>query len=174
MTSSGLIARFATPDALLAAARHVRAAGYTRLDAYVPYGVDGLEEALPGKPTPIGWIMFAAGVVGAGGAYFMQWFAARDYPLNVGGRPLHSWPAFVPVTFELTVLTSAIVGVIALCWLCGFPRLHHPLFAVPGFERASQDRFFLRIGADDPLFRARETRAILAGFAPESIEEVAP
>ena len=116
--------------------------------------------------------MLLAGIAGASGGFFLQWFAARDYPLNVGGRPLNSWPAFIPITFELTVLTSALVGVLAFLWLAGFPRLHHPVFADPRFKRASQDRFFICLRADDPLYANEGVRRALADAQPESITEV--
>lgn len=118
------------------------------------------------------WIMLLAGIAGAGGGFFLQWYAARDYPLNVGGRPLNSWPAFVPITFELTVLTAALVGVLTLLCLAGLPRLHHPVFADPRFKRASQDRFFICIRADDPLYANEDVRRTLAASHPESIAEV--
>ncbi len=168
----GLIACFVSPEELLAVLRRARAAGYTRIEAYTPFPVEGLGEMLPHASTPIGWIVFVAGLGGAGGAYALQYWATHDYPVNVGGRPLHSWPAFIPVTFELTVLAASLVGILALAWLCGLPRLHHPVFAVPGFERASQDRLFLLIRDDDPHFHPAETHAFLAAAAPESITEV--
>ena len=116
--------------------------------------------------------MLLAGAAGASGGFFMQWFAARDYPLNVGGRPLNSWPAFIPITFELTVLTAALAGVIAFFWLAGFPRLHHPVFSDPRFKRASQDRFFICIRADDPLYGSDIVRRTLADAQAESVAEV--
>jgi len=117
-------------------------------------------------------LVLAAGLIGAGGGFFLQWFATRDYPLNVGGRPVFSWPAFVPVTFELTVLTAALVGVGALLWLSRLPRLDHPLFALPVFARATQDRYFLGVRAADPRFDRRRVRELLASLHPESITEV--
>ena len=168
----GLIARFATPEAFRAALHRVHDAGYTRLDAYTPYPVEGMDELLRLAPTPIARIMGVAAVIGAPSAYFLQYWATHDYPIDVGGRPLTSWPSFIPITFELTVLTVSITGVVALLWLCGLPRLHHSVFHVPGFERASQDRFFLRVRADDPRFDAHQTRALLAATEPEAIEEV--
>ncbi len=171
---ASLVAVFTTADDLLAALRRARAAGLTHLDAYVPQPIEELDELVPQRPTPIGWIVFAAGMTGAAGAYFLQWYAAHDFPINVGGRPLTSWPAFIPVTFELGVLTAAIVGVLALCALCRLPRLDHPMFELPGFEHASQDRFFLRVRTDDPHYRAAEIRGLLGAANAESIEEVAP
>ncbi|HWA87739.1 MAG TPA: DUF3341 domain-containing protein [Opitutus sp.] len=169
---TGLIARFESPDAFLAALRRVHDAGYTRLEAFAPYPVEGMDELLRLPPTPVAWIMGAAAIAGSSGAYGLQYWATHDYPINVGGRPLHSWPAFIPITFELTVLTVSITGVVALLWLCGLPRLHHAVFHVRGFEHASQDRFFLRIRAEDPRFDTEKTRALLAATDPEAIEEV--
>lgn len=149
---AGIVAEFATPESFVAAVRAARHAGYSRFRAYTPYPVAEADEWLPAPPTPMAKIMLAAGVAGGSGAYFLQWFAAHDYAINVGGRPIHSWPAFIPVTFELTVLTSAVAGVIALLILCGLPRLHHAIFSVDGFERATTDRFFLHIEHSDPRF----------------------
>jgi hypothetical protein len=168
----GIVARFATPEKFRAALAALREAGYTRIEANLPFAVEGLEELLPVPPTPIAGIMLVAAFVGGSGGYFLQWYATRDFPLNVGGRPLHSWPAFVPVTFELTVLTASIVGVLALLWLAGLPRLHHPIFAATGIERATQDRFFLCVRADDPLFGARDLAALLTRIGAEFVEEV--
>ncbi len=168
----GVVATFPSPEAFLAALQHAREAGYSRIEANVPFAVEGMEEFLPAKPTPVAKFVLAGGLLGATGGYFLQWYAARDYPLNVGSRPLHSWPAFIPITFELTVLTAALVGVGALLWLCGLPRLDHPLFSVTDFARASQERFFLGVLADDPAFEAREVRAFFALLKAESIEEV--
>ncbi len=168
----GTVARFATPEKFRAALRDVRAAGYTHVEANLPFAVDGLEDLLPGRATPIARIVLAAGLLGGAGGYFLQWYATRDFPLNVGGRPIHSWPAFVPVTFELTVLTASVVGVLALLWLTRLPRLDHPIFAVRGIERATQDRFFLCVRADDPRFDARDLAARLARAGAERIEEV--
>jgi hypothetical protein len=168
----GTVACFATPGEFRAAFADLRAAGYTRLEANVPFAVEGLEELLPGPPTPIARIVLVAGVIGGTGGYFLQWYATRDFPLNVGGRPIHSWPAFVPVTFELTVLTAAMVGVLALLWLTRLPRLHHPILGATGIERATQDRFFLCVRADDPRFDAAALAARLKRAGAERVEEV--
>jgi hypothetical protein len=166
----GLLAAFTSEAAFRNALRGLREAGCVRLEAYTPYPVEpeGRDEA----PTPIAWIMLLAGAAGGSGGFFLQWFAARDYPLNVGGRPLDSWPAFVPVTFELTVLTAALAGVFAFFCLAGFPRLHHPVFSDPRFKRASQDRFFICLRADDPHFADDHVRRTLAEARPESVTEV--
>jgi len=168
----GIMAAFASEASYLGAIRRVEEAGYRRVETFTPYGVEGEEAALPRRKTPIGWIMLAAGILGGSGAFFMQWYAARDYRLNVGGRPVDSWPSFVPVTFELTVLTAALTGVATLLWLAGLPRLHHPVFSDPRFPRASQDRFFVCIRADEPGYSEEAARATLLGADPESIEVV--
>ena len=166
----GLLAAYASEKTFRAALRGLREAGCVRVDAYTPYPLEaGL---LPQAATPVGWIMLLAGVIGASGGFFLQWFAARDYPVNVGGRPLNSWPAFIPITFELTVLTAALVGVVTLFCLAGLPRLHHPVFTDPDFKRASQDRFFICLRADDPLYADANVRRVLADLHPESISEV--
>lgn len=170
--SHGIVASFENSHAFVEALRKLRDAGYTHIEANVPFGVEEMSELLPGKPTPIARIVLAGALLGGCGGYFLQWFAAHDYPLNVGGRPLNSWPAFVPVTFELTVLTAAIFGVVGLLWLCGLPRLDHPIFNATGIERASQDRFFLCVNCDDPKFDADDVSAVFKKLKPETCEEV--
>jgi hypothetical protein len=166
----GLLAAFASEASCRSALRDLREAGFVRVDAYTPYPVaPGL---IPESRTPIAPIMLITAILGACGGFFLQWFAARDYPINVGGRPINSWPAFVPITFELAVLTSALVGVIAFLGLAGLPRLHHPVFADPRFKRASQDRFFICVRADDPLYGSEAVRRTLAAAKPESVEEL--
>lgn len=169
----GLVAEFASAEDVLAAARRARAAGYARVDAYTPYPVEGLAEALDLHGTWVPPLVLAGGIAGAVGGFALQyWISTVDYPLNVGGRPLNSWPAFIPVTFELTVLCAALTAVISMFALNGLPRPHHPLFGAPGFERASQDRFFLGIEAADPRFDARDTRRFLASLGPLMVSEV--
>jgi len=168
----GIMAAFRTEESYLAALRAVELAGFRRVETFTPYDVEAEEEVLRRRATPMGWIMLAAALVGGGGAFLMQWYAARAYGIDVGGRPVDSWPAFVPVTFELTVLTAALTGVAALMLLCGLPRLDHPVFSDRRFRRASQDRFFICIRADGPGFDGEGARAALVRAAPESIEEV--
>jgi len=170
--SYGIMAEYSSSEEFVAALRRLRAAGCTLLEAYAPFPIEGLADVAPGPPTPIARIMAVAAAVGSSGGYFLQWFAARDYPLNVGGRPLHSWPAFIPVTFELTVLTTALVGVAGFLWLTGLPRLDHPAFRDRRFVRASQDRFFIFFRSDDPLFHASAFRGELRATNPRSVEEV--
>ncbi len=166
----GLLAAFAAEKPFRRALRDLRAAGCVRLEAYTPYPVEPC--VLPDATTPMAWIMLLAGAAGASGGFFLQWYAAHDYPLNVGGRPLNSWPAFIPITFELTVLTAALVGVFTFFCLARFPRLHHPVFSDPRFKRASQDRFFICLLADDPLYENEMVRRALMDAQPESIAEV--
>jgi len=168
----GLVVEFDTPEELLHAAERTRARGYRKIDAFTPFPIEGLPQAL-GKRTYVPLLVLIAGVIGGVGAYFMQWYAnAISYPLNVGGRPIHSWPAFIPITFELTVLAAAITGFLAVFILSGLPRLHHPLFDLPRFERASQDRFFLCVEARDPIFDLSRTREFLLALNPRSVAEV--
>lgn len=166
----GLLAAFTSEKSFRTALGNLRAAGCVRLEAYTPYPIESAEPS--SATTPVGRIMLCAGIAGASGGFFLQWFAAHDYPLNVGGRPLASWPAFVPITFELTVLTAALVGVVAFFSLTGLPRLHHPVFTDPRFQRASQDRFFLCIRSDDPLYATDVVRRTLVAAQAESIAEV--
>jgi hypothetical protein len=166
------MAAFASEESYVAALRALEAAGFRRIETFTPYDVEAEEEVVRRRATPMGWIMLAAGLLGGGGAFFMQWYAARDYRLNVGGRPVDSWPAFVPVTFELTVLTAALTGVAALLWLSGLPRLDHPAFSDGRFRRASQDRFFVCVRADGTGHPEGQARAALLSAEPESVEEV--
>ncbi|MBQ0823361.1 DUF3341 domain-containing protein [Microvirga terrae] len=169
----GVMAEFKTPDALLAAVRSAKRAGYTRFDAYSPFPLPDLAEELGVRTTVIPWIAFVAGLIGAGLQYGAQyWMNAVDYPLNVGGRPLDSWPAFIPATLIVAILWAGAATLIGLLLILRLPRLHHPVFAVHGFERASNDRFFLCILGDDPLFEDNETRGFLEAQSPMIVREV--
>lgn len=168
----GVMADFVSEEAFLAALRAVRRDGHTRVETFTPYGVEAEDAVSPRKRSPVGPIMLVAGITGGLCAYFMQWYATRDYWLNVGGRPVNSWPAFVPVTFELTVLSAALTGAATLLWLAGLPRLHHPVFSDPRFRRASQDRFFICIRADEAGFDPVSARKSLVSVGPESVEDV--
>lgn len=167
-----LVAEFAGPEALLDAARRT-VPRYRAVDAYAPYSVDGLAEALGFEASRVPLIALLGGLAGGIGAYFLQWYSAVvDYPINSGGRPLHSWPAFVPPTFELTVLGAALAVFVGLWVLCGLPRLHHPIFNAPEFDLASRNRFFLAVRADDAEFDAKRTRAFLDALEPLRVIEV--
>ena len=163
----GLIVEFAEPTQILEGARRVWNAGYRELDAYTPYPVEGLAVCLGMKRTWIPPVVFFGGLVGGAVGFFMQYYSmAVDYPWNVGGRPLNSWPVFIPITFEVLVLVAAFAALFGMLFLNGLPRPHHPVFNVPGFERASQDRFFLCIEAIDPKFDRVETAALLISLGP--------
>jgi hypothetical protein len=169
----GLAAEFETHGELVRAAESAYKHGFRRLDAYTPFPIEELDEAL-GRTNRIPMLVLLAGVVGGAGGYFMQWYASVvSYPINVGGRPLHSWPSFVPITFELTVLCAALTAFIAALALSGLPRPYHPMFNLPEFERASQDRFFLCIESSDPSFDPRSTRNFLEALQPLRVSEVA-
>jgi hypothetical protein len=148
---SGVLAEFDAPEPLALAYERLRTAGYTRLRTYTPYPVREVLATLPESPIP--WLMLGAALLGGGGGYALQWWCnARSYPLDVGGRPLDSVPAFIPITFESAVLAAALTGFFAMLWFCGLPRLSHPLFEVDGFERAFVDRFWLGVDDSDPAF----------------------
>jgi hypothetical protein len=169
----GLIAEFDEPQALLNAARQAYAAGYRRLDAYTPFHVDGVVEAIGMHNTGVPIITLLCGIAGGLTGYGMQYFAAAiHYPLNIGGRPLHSWPSFIPITFELTVLFAALGTVIGMLMLNGLPRPHHPVFETPFFEERNQSHFYLCIEARDPLFDRSETQQFLLTQKPANIWEV--
>jgi hypothetical protein len=169
----GLLGEFANPTDLVRAVRAAREKGYRRMDAYTPFPIEELAEALDFHKTRVPLVMFLGGLAGCVGGYLMQYYcAAVGYPINIGGRPLNSWPSFIPVTFELTVLCSALAGVFGLLALCGLPMPYHPLFNVPRFALASRDRFFLCIEAADPKFDLEETRRFLVETGAGELSEV--
>ncbi len=157
-----MMAEFASGPELLAGVRAAREAGLSRLDAFTPYEVDGLQEALGVRRSRLPWIVLAAGLVGGGAAYALQWWInVVSYPLNIGGRPYHSAPAFIPITFEMTVLCAATAALISALVLGGLPSLWHPVFEVEGFERATIDRFWLAIDRGDAALDRTRTAAVL-------------
>lgn len=169
----GLTAEFNTPEDLLHAARDVHAAGYRKVDAYTPFPVDGLSDALDLKDHRIPLIVLLGAIAGGCGAFVMMSYSAVfDYPLNVGGRPLFSWPAFIPITFEMMVLFGGLAGLAGMLVLNRLPKLYHPIFSVDGFERATRDRFFLSVEAADPAFDVRDTASFLEHLAPLRVEIV--
>jgi hypothetical protein len=169
----GLLAEFDSAEDLLEAARRVKRAGYMAVDAFSPYAVDGLAEVLEAEDRGVAPAALAGGTLGGLGGYFMQWFAmTRSYPLNVGGRPPHSWPSFIPVTFEMTVLGASLAALIAMFVLNRLPMPHHPLFGAERFE-PSGDRFFLSIEARDPHFTPEGTRLFLSHLGPREVIDVA-
>jgi hypothetical protein len=169
----GLMAEFDNPSDLVAAARKAREAGYRKMDAYTPFPVEDLAEALGLGRSWMAPIVLIGGILGAALGYYMQYYiAVIDYPINIGGRPLHSWPAFIPVTFETTVLVAGLAAVLGMLALNGLPMPYHPVFNVPRFTLASHDRFFLCIEASDPRFDREDTRRFIDGLAPRTVSEV--
>jgi hypothetical protein len=161
----GLIAEFATPEDMLRAIEELKRRGYRELDAFSPYPLHGLERAVGLRRSRLGWIVFPIALAAAAGGYLIQWWCnGIDYPLNVGGRPPHSAPAFIPITFEMTVLATSLAGLLVFFVLARIPRLYSPLFEVEGFERASLDRFWIGIDARDP--------ALAKGRAERDLEEL--
>ena len=148
---SGLVAEFDSPDALERAYERLRNDGYTRLETWTPYALKGVVARMP--PSVVPWVMLVAGLVGGALGYLVQWWCnGIDFPIDVGGRPLQSAPAFIPITFESAVLASSVTGFLVMLGLCGLPRLHHPVFEIDGFERASVDRFWIGVDDADPRF----------------------
>jgi len=169
----GLLAEFENPTDLVNAARAAREAGYRTMDAYTPFPIEELNEALGLGGTWVAPIVLLGGLTGAALGYLMQYYiAVIDYPLNIGGRPLHSWPAFVPVTFELTILCAGIFAVLGMLALNGLPMPYHPLFNAPRFALATRDRFFLCIEATDPKYNRDDTWRFFDRLGPRSVTEV--
>jgi hypothetical protein len=169
----GVVAEFDAAETLIAGALKTVAAGYRNMEAYSPFPIEGLDEALGFHRSRVPLITLIGGIVGGVGGFFMQWFAAViHYPTNIGGRPLNSWPAFIPVTFELTILCAAIATVLGMLGLNGLPMPYHPLFNVTSFERASRDRFFLCIESIDPKFERDATTQFLEGLNPKGVYDV--
>jgi hypothetical protein len=169
----GLLAEFSTPEELVAAAQKVTAQGYKRTDAFSPFPVHGLAEALAFHRTWIPLLVLIAGLTGAIGGFTMEYVGnGVFYPLNVGGRPYLSWPAFIPITFELTVLCAGFTAAISMIVLNGLPTPYHPLFNVDRFAKASRDGFFLCIESTDPLFELEETALFLTSIGATSVDQV--
>lgn len=169
----GLLAEFASAQDLLDAAHRTRAAGFTRTDAYSPFPIHGLAEAIGFRERLIPKLVFAGGLAGLVGGYGLQyWTQVIDYPMNIGSRPYHSWVSFIPVTFELTILVASFTAVISMIALNGLPQPYHPVFNAPRFHRASQDGFFLAIDANDPRFDLETTRTFLSGLNPREVVAV--
>jgi len=169
----GLTAEFDSAERLLLAARTVFEKGFRRIDAFTPYPIEELPEIIGRKHSAVPLIMLSGGIIGAVTAYSMEWYAmGYYYPLNVGGRPLNSWPLYIPITFELTILFSALSGIVGFMILCGLPCLHHPLFSVPGFEGVSTDKFLLWIEAVDPCFDEQNVRRLFYELQATAVTEV--
>jgi hypothetical protein len=173
-TLYGLVAEFDNPTELVAAAHAARLQGYRRMDAYSPIPIEELCEALGFPHTRLPLIVLMGGLVGLIGGYGLQyWASAIAYPLNVGGRPFHSWPQFIPVAFETTILGAALAAVLGMLALNGLPMPYHPIFNAPRFALASRNRFFLCIEARDPLFDREASQAFLESLHPRGVSEVA-
>jgi hypothetical protein len=169
----GLMAEFGDPKDLVAAARRATEAGYRRMDAYSPLPIEELHGALGSRPTRLPLIVLIGGLVGCAGGYLLQWWVSTvSYPVNVGGKPLDSWPAFIPVTFECTILVAALFAVFGMLALNGLPQPYHPVFNVPRFALASRNRFFLCIEATDSKFDLEKTRAFLETLQPKEVTPV--
>ena len=169
----GVLAEFETPQQLVAAARAVRDSGYRRFESYSPFPVHGLAAAMGFRSSRLPLLVFAGGVLGCvGGCAFQYWVSAIAYPLNIGGRPLNSWPSFIPVMFELTILVAALAAVLGMLALNGLPRPHHPLFGIPSFDRATSDGFFLCVLASDPKFDVDEARELLLRWQAKEVLDV--
>jgi hypothetical protein len=173
-TLYGLMAEFDNPTELVAAAHAARRAGYTRMDAYSPIPIEELHGAIGFHHTKLPLIVLIGGIVGGLGGYGLQyWASAIEYPLNVGGRPFHSWPAFIPITFETTILGAALAAVLGMLALNGLPMPYHPVFNAPRFALASRNRFFLCIESRDLKFDREETQRFLERLDPRGVSEVA-
>ncbi|HMQ55715.1 MAG TPA: DUF3341 domain-containing protein [Anaerolineae bacterium] len=171
----GLIAEFKDAEDLLAAARRARGAGYRRMEAFSPYPMAEVAEVLGVRGGWLPWIVFAGGLLGAAGGFALQYYVTVwVYPLNVGGRPLFSWPAFIPAAFETSILLAGLAALLGMLLLNRLPQPYHPVFNVPRFSLASQDRFFLAIKATDPHFDPEETWLFLEGLRPVDIAEIMP
>ena len=169
----GALAEFSSPRALYHACEQVRDAGYRSWDAHSPFPVHGLERAMGLPPSRVGWVVFFAGITGAGGAMLMQWWmAAVDYPLVISGKPLFSWPAFVPVMFELMVLFAAFGALLSMLHFNKLPMFFHSLFRSERFERVTDDKFFISIEASDPKFDDEKTVKFLRELGAEHVELV--
>ena len=171
----GVMAQFDNPSHLVAAARETYAAGYRQINGYSPFPIEALDEAIGFKRTTLPLIVFAGGLLGGLGGFFMQyWMGVIDYPIIVGGKPFNSWPAFIPITFECTVLAAAFAAVLGMLALNKLPQPYHPVFNVDAFTRASTDRFFLVIETSDPRFDRTGTWRFLETMHPVGVSEVAP
>lgn len=169
----GLMAEFETAEALLHAADRTRTAGYTKTDAFSPFPIHGMDEALGIRERAVAPIVLAGGVMGLMGGWGLEyWTQVIDYPMNIGGRPYNAWVNFIPPAFETTILLASISAVVGMLALNGLPRPYHPVFNVKRFERASQDTFFLLVEAADPKFDLEGTRAFLAGLGAKSVVTV--
>lgn len=169
----GVIAEFNDPQSLLDAANATRKEGYRDIDAFSPFPIHGLAEAVGFHKSRLSMIVLAMGILGGIGGFFMCWYAnVISYPLNIGGKPYNSWPAWIPITFECTILLAAFGAVFGMLALNGLPMPYHPVFNVRRFDSASRDKFFLVIQARDPMFKAEEARRFLESLGPREVTDV--
>jgi len=169
----GLMAEFDSPQELVTAAHKTHSAGYQKIDAFSPFPVEGLAEAIGFHKNRVSLVVLIGGIIGGLSGYLLQYYVSViAYPLNVGGRPYHSWPSFIIVTFELTILFGGVSAAIGMLALNGLPMPYHPVFNVPEFAKASDNKFFLVVFSSDPKYDAARTREFLKGLAPRAISEV--
>jgi hypothetical protein len=168
-----LAARYENAETFFSAVKSAADAGYSCVETCTPFSVDGISETLKHTDTFLPWFVFFCGLFGGFSGFAMQYIAfVWEYPLNIGGRPFNSWPAFIPITFELTILCSVLSALLGFLIRCSFPQLHHPVFNTPSFERASVDSFFMCIMAEDAKFDIERTREFLAGTGPNEVSAV--
>ena len=169
----GIMAQFDSPTRLVAAARDTYAAGYRRINGYSPFPIEELSEAIGFTRTSLPLIVLIGGIIGGLGGFFMQyWMEVVDYPLNVGGKPFNSWPAFIPITFESTVLCAAFAAVLGMLALNKLPQPYHPVFNAPNFALATRDSFFLVIESKDPKFDHDEVMSFLKSLEASDVCDV--
>ncbi|MFZ0731665.1 MAG: DUF3341 domain-containing protein [Candidatus Sulfotelmatobacter sp.] len=169
----GIMAEFDSAQALVDAARKTHEAGYKKIDAYSPFPIEGLAEEIGFHHDEVPLVVLIGGIVGGLTGFLMQyWMSAVDYPLNIGGKPYNSWPAFIVITFEMTILFAGISAVLGMLALNGLPMPYHPVFNVPRFSAASKDRFFLIVFSSDKKYKATEVRSFFETLKPRAIDEV--
>jgi Alternative complex III, ActD subunit len=171
----GLMAEFESPEELVKAAEKTYESGYRKIDAYSPFPIEGLAEAIGFHKSRVPLVCLIGGLVGCSGGFFLQWWPnVIGYPLNIGGKPFNSWPSFIPITFELTILIAGLSTVAGMIAMNGLPEPYHPVFNCPQFNLASQNRFFLCIMAEDARFDIEKTREFLQGMNSQGVYEVEP
>ena len=169
----GLMAEFDSAQELVAAAHKTHAAGYQKMDAYSPFPIEGLAEAIGFHKNSVAFVVLVGGIIGGLSGYALQyWVSTIAYPVNIGGRPLHSWPSFIIVTFELTILFAGLAAAFGMLALNGLPQPYHPVFNVAAFTKASDNKFFLVVFSTDPKYDGARTREFLKGLAPRAVSEV--